>query len=119
MALSEMLVVEDSIVSRAMEYIRSNSMELIQVDDVARAVCISRSTLDKRFSRAFGIGVQKEIRRQRARQIAKMLLETDMSITQIALEMNMTGVENIGRYFKQEMGLSPLQYRKAYRCVTV
>jgi LacI family transcriptional regulator len=117
--MNEMVVVKDSIVAQAMDFICSHSRELIQVDDVAQAVCISRSVLDKRFSRALGRGVQKEIRRLRTEEIARMLTETDMSITQIALEMNYTGVENIGRYFKQEMGLSPIQYRKAHKCVTV
>ncbi|MHC5183205.1 MAG: DNA-binding transcriptional regulator [Planctomycetota bacterium] len=118
-ASTDIMAIEDSLVAEAIQYIRSHCRDLVQVSDVADAVSISRSVLDRRFRKAFGSSVQKEIRRLRVEQIAKLLIETDMSITQISMAMHFTGIEHIGRYFKKEMGLSPLQYRKQHKGVTV
>lgn len=118
-ASTDIMAIKDLLVIQAIQYIRSHPRELIQVRDVAEAVSISRSVLDKRFRKALGSSVLKEIRRLRAEQIAKMLIETDMTITRIAISMNFTGIEHIGRYFKREMGVSPLQYRKDHKDVTI
>ena len=116
-ASTDMMAIEDQLVVRALGYMQRNYRELIQVSDVADAVAISRSALDRRFHKALGSSVQKEMRRIRVVQVAKMLIETDLTITQIALAMNFTGIEHLGRYFKREKGLSPLEYRKRYRLV--
>ena len=113
------MAIEDPLVAEAMQYIRYHTREQIQVSDVADAVYISRSVLDRRFRKAFGRSVQKEIRRLRVEQIAKLLIETDMSITQISMAMHFTGIEHIGRYFRKEMGMNPLQYRKQHKGVTL
>ena len=113
------MAVDDPLVAQALDYMRNRARDLIQVQDVADAVCISRSVLDKRFRKVFGRSVQKEIRRLRIEQIVKMLIETDMSITHIAHAMHFTGIEHIGRYFRKEMGTSPLRYRKLHKGVTI
>jgi transcriptional regulator GlxA family with amidase domain len=43
-----------------------------------------------------------------------MLVETNLSVSQIALALGYIGVENIARYFKSEMAMIPLAYRKLY-----
>jgi LacI family transcriptional regulator len=118
-ASTDIMAIEDTLVAKAVQYIRSHTREQIQVIDVADAVSISRSVLDRRFRKAFGSSIQKEIRRLRVEQIAKLLIETDMSITQISMAMHFTGIEHIGRYFRKEMGMNPLQYRKQHKGVTL
>jgi len=43
-----------------------------------------------------------------------MLLETNQSIGQIALNLNFPSIEHVSRFFRQEMKVSPLAYRKKY-----
>ena len=116
-ASTDMVATKDTLVGRAIEYIRNHCREVTQVGDVADAVFLSRSALDRRFHKALGKSVQKEIRRIRVEQIARMLIETDLTVTQIAMDMNFTGIEHIGRYFKKEMGAPPLEYRKKNKMV--
>jgi LacI family transcriptional regulator len=116
-ASTDMVATKDTLVGRAIEYIRNHCREEIQVGDVADAVFLSRSALDRRFHKALGKSVQKEIRCIRVEQIARMLIETDLTVTQIALDMNFTCIEHIGRYFKNEMGVPPLEYRKKNKIV--
>jgi AraC-like DNA-binding protein len=41
-----------------------------------------------------------------------MLLETDLPISDIALNLGYNNTNHIARYFKQKMGISPQEYRK-------
>ena len=45
-------------------------------------------------------------------QIARLLLETNMSIGQIALKTGFSSPANISHYFKEDKGMNPLEYRK-------
>ncbi len=111
---TDIMAIKDKLVVQAVRYIRSHFRELTQVSDVAEAVAISRSALDRRFCTALGRTVQKEIRRVRVDHIAQMLIGTNLTITQIAEAMKFTGIEHVGRYFKKEMGMSPVAYRKKF-----
>jgi LacI family transcriptional regulator len=42
------------------------------------------------------------------------LLETDLTIFEIALELGLSDSKNIARQFKQIKGLTPIEYRKKY-----
>ena len=95
-----------------MRFIRQNSKEPIQVSDVVNAVPLSRRSLYQRFRRVLGRSPNEEIRRARVEQIARMLVETDLSISQIASAFGFSGVAHIARYFRREKSMSPLEYRK-------
>jgi LacI family transcriptional regulator len=101
-------------VAEAVRYIRQNAKERIQVDDVARVVGVSRRGLERRFRCGLSCSILSEIRRVRLEQVIRMLLETNRSIGQIALDLNFPSIEHISRFFRQEMGISPLAYRKKY-----
>ena len=45
----------------------------------------------------------------------KLLLDPDKSIADVALESGFRSFYYFSRYFKERMGLSPAQYRKARR----
>ena len=61
-------------VAQAVHFIRNNCNKLIQVRDVADAVYVSQSTLERRFSRILGKSVLMEIRRVRIEKFAQMLI---------------------------------------------
>ena len=82
---------------------------------MADAVFLSRSSLERRFRKKLGKSVLDEIRRVRVGQIVQMLIETEMSITKIALNMNFSDIDHVSRYFRREMGISPLAYRKKHK----
>jgi len=109
---TDILAIEDPEIVEAIQFIRLNSQKLIQIDDVANAVMLSRRTLTKRFRKVVGHSVYKEIRQVRVNRISQMLVETNMSISQIALSMGYTSVDHISRVFKDKKGISPLEFRK-------
>jgi LacI family transcriptional regulator len=111
---TDILAIEDSEVAAAIRFIRQHSREIIQVSDVVEAAGVSRRALQQRFKRTMGHSIYDEIKRCRIEQIATMLVETRLSISQIASAFGYPGVEKLTRYFQREKRLTPLAYRKQY-----
>jgi len=111
---SNIVAVEDKVVGQALHFIHQNAKRLIQVDDVIKALNISRRSLHDKFMETLGRSVYNEIKRVRIDLISQMLLETDLSISDIAFNLGYDSTNHIARYFKQKMGISPLDYRKTH-----
>ena len=111
---TDILAIDDEDVTNAVRFIRQNAKNKIQVSDVAHAVGVSRRGLERRFRMVLSSSVLDEIRRVRVEHVARMLVETNLSVGQVSLALNFPSIEHISRFFKQEKGMSPLAYRKKY-----
>ena len=111
-ASTDIFAVEDTDVASALKYIRENSNKLIQVADVVNAVTCSQRTLHNKFLKMIGHSVHAEIKKARVERIAKMLRETDLSVSQIAHKLGYFNTNHVSRYFYQQKGIKPLAYRK-------
>ncbi|MBN1973539.1 MAG: XylR family transcriptional regulator [Sedimentisphaerales bacterium] len=112
---TDILKINDPYVAQALQFIHKFARkESIQVSDVLKAVPVSRRSLYERFARVLGRSVHEEIKHVRADQFARMLVDTNLPVSQIASLMGCADMKNLARYFKQAKGLSPLQYRKQY-----
>lgn len=112
---TDIIFVEDSEVSNAIKFIRQNSKNKIRVDDVVTQTCLSRRSLESRFRKQIHRSIQEEIRRVRTDLITQMLIETNLTISEITAMFNFTDVEHISRYFKKEKGLGLREFRKLCR----
>jgi LacI family transcriptional regulator len=111
---TDILALDDEKVALALRFIRENRRAPIQVADVAKGVCLSRRVLEKKFRAVLGRSVMHEIRRVRTDDIARLLVEENLSILQIALRTGFGGAEHFARYFRQEKGMSPLAFRRKH-----
>jgi len=111
---TNIVAVEDKLVSQALRFIHQNAKRLIQVDDVIKDLNVSRRGLHDKFTKALGRSVYDEIKRVRIDLISQMLLETDLSISDIVFSLGYDSTNHIARYFKQKTGISPLDYRKLH-----
>ncbi|MCU0918349.1 MAG: DNA-binding transcriptional regulator [Planctomycetes bacterium] len=111
---TDMLAVSDPDVAAALRFIRRHVNRLIQVDDVVEATAASRRVLEKRFKAVLHRSVHQEIRRIRVNNIIRLLVGTDMSVTDIAAHCGFDGVEHIARHFRKETGVSLREYRKRH-----
>ena len=109
---TDILAISDSDVSAAIRFIREHFNEPIAVLDVVNSTTISRRSLENRFRQHLGLSINAELRRVRIDNVARMLTETNLTISQIAMDIQYTDVEHLARYFRQEKGISPLEYRK-------
>jgi LacI family transcriptional regulator len=109
---TNIVAIDDVLVSQALNFIEQNAKNPIQVSDVVKALNVSRTVLTDKFMRTLRRSIYSEIKRVRTNAIAHLLLETDLSISDIAFTLGFNKVNHIARYFKQTTGLSPLEYRK-------
>jgi LacI family transcriptional regulator len=112
---TDILAVEDRTVAEAIRFIRQHSKKAIQVDDVVDYVAVSRRNLELRFKKALDRSIYSEIKHARTQQIIRLLCETDISISEIALKLGHPSDKHIARYFKQHTGTSLREYRKQCR----
>jgi LacI family transcriptional regulator len=112
---TDVLAIGDLQVLQAVRFIHHNASKPIQINDVALAAMLSRRTLFARFRAALDRTVHQEIRRVRTERIARLLLETDWPVYQIAGEMGFRSPEHIARFFKKEKGLTPAAFRRRFK----
>jgi LacI family transcriptional regulator len=105
---------KDKYIVSALKYIHDNLDKNLKVDQVLREVPLSRRSLEKRFVQTTGYPVYEYIYNQRIEKFTQKLLETDMTIFEIALDLGLNDSKNIARQFKQIKGLTPMEYRKTY-----
>src|SRR5688500_10466077 len=105
---------KDKYIVNALKYIHGNLDKNLKVEQVLREVPLSRRSLEKRFMLTTGYPVYEYIYNQRIEKFTQKLLETDMTIFEIALDLGLSDSKNIARQFKQVKGLTPMEYRKKH-----
>lgn len=109
---TDVVAVEDPAVARAMRFIRDHTRGPVAVAEVARAAGLSRRVLERRFRHEFNSSIQTEIRRVRTDQIARLLVETHLPISEIADSLGFPDVQHFARYFRAGKRVSPLAFRR-------
>jgi LacI family transcriptional regulator len=112
---TDLLAIADAQVSCAVRYIRENSNRSLRVTDLVPISGLSRRALQNAFLKNLGRTPLEEIHICRADRIARMLIETNMSIAKIA---DATGFEmdaHLARFFSRRSGMTPLAYRRKHR----
>ncbi|HVU27214.1 MAG TPA: DNA-binding transcriptional regulator [Verrucomicrobiae bacterium] len=108
---TEVLAMEDRQIIAAARFIREHACEGIDVNDVLRAVPMSRSTLDRRFIKILGRSPKNEILRIRLNRVKQLLAETDFPLSLIAEKVGFEHVEHLSRIFKNRVGNTPSVFR--------
>lgn len=109
---TDILAVEDEEVVSALIYIKQHFHKSIHASDVVNATCVSRRELERRFKKCIKRTIKSEIERLRVEMIKNKLVKTNLSIFQIANELEFTDPEHFSRYFKNTTGISPLEYKR-------
>jgi LacI family transcriptional regulator len=111
---TDIYATNDAYIATSLKYIHQNIDKNLQVDDVVKQVPLSRRALEKRFLDITGYPIYKYIFNLRIEKLSQKLLETDLTVFEIALEMGLTDSKNIARQFKQIKGCTPIEYRNQF-----
>jgi LacI family transcriptional regulator len=111
---TDIYATNDNYIASSLKYIHQNIDKNLQVDEVVRQVPLSRRALEKRFFTITGYPIYKYIFNLRIEKFTQKLLETDMTVFEIALDMGLTDSKNIARQFRQVKGCSPSEFRNKY-----
>jgi len=108
---TDVLTVADPHVAQAVDFIRKNGHRNIRVEDLLEIVPLSRRVLESRFRRALDRTPHEEILRVRTNRVRELLLETEMSLSEISEEVGIEHQEYLSVFFKKATGMTPKEYR--------
>ncbi|MCE7043648.1 DNA-binding transcriptional regulator [Dyadobacter sp. CY312] len=111
---TDIYATNDDHIATSLKFIHQNIDKNLHVEEVVKQVPLSRRALEKRFLEITGYPVYKYIFNLRIEKFTQKLLDTDMSVFEIALDMGLTDSKNIARQFRQVKGCSPSVYRNKY-----
>lgn len=114
---TDIMAIHDPEICKALHFIRRNANRPIGVPKVVDAVLTSRRALERKFRQTLGRSVNDQIRKIRTEQIAKLLIDTNLTISEIAHKMGFHRIDHICRYFKREFKVTPREFREQY-CLT-
>jgi LacI family transcriptional regulator len=98
-------------VDRALSFIRDHACEGVSARDVAAKMHLALRTFELQFQTAVGRTAAEEIRRVRIENAKTLLANTNMSITQIAVEVGYHDSSYFATFFRQHAGMKPSEYR--------
>jgi len=109
---TDILAISDPDVVATIRFVRENCHRSISVADVLRVVPVSRRSLERRVSATLGITLGAEIRRTRLERARRLLMETDMSIAEVATQSGFTDFRHLAVAFRDAFGQTPTQHRR-------
>lgn len=91
----------------------------ITLDEMCEELNLSRTHLERLVKREFGCGAVEYCNKLKLSKICKILQSTDMTIKEIAEQMNFYDESHFNTFFKKNMGLTPGKYRALSRTAHV
>jgi len=111
---SDQYYVEDGDVARALTIMRERAGSGVCVEDLLREIGLSRRRLEQKFESTLGISPGKVLTSMRVRRIKRLLLETGLTMKEIADEVGYATPQHMSHVFRQAEGCSPSRYRTSF-----
>jgi AraC-like DNA-binding protein len=102
-------------VAEAVELIRTDYGQPIQVSELAATARLSVYQFEQRIRRIFQVTAGQLIQKVRMDAAVERLLESDDSVGTIAIGCGYSDQSAFTRKFRETAGLSPSEYRRAFR----
>jgi LacI family transcriptional regulator len=112
---TETTVTDDELVAAALRFIREHACGDIDANTVWRRFSLSRSAFYRRFREALGRSPHEEILRTRMDRVRELLVDSRLSIAEVARLAGFEHPEYLGAVFKRRTGLTPGQYRAQHK----
>ncbi len=114
-ASTDILAIDDPDVLNALKYIRTHENEPLQVEDIAQHICISKRSLQMKFHHILKTSIHDAIVHAHFNLARQLILETDLSIEDIAIRSGFHYSSNMRRAFLDITGMLPQKYRQTHR----
>ncbi len=108
---------EDSskeIIAKSLEFINNHNGK-ISGKDLSKMISVPYETFRKKFQKTMGISLSKYIVLCRISKIKEALLNSDLSLSEIAYDFGYSDYFSFSKQFKQYNFMSPFEYRKKYK----
>lgn len=103
--------VKDQVVGQTLELLHARPERDWTVDELARAVAVSRSTLSDRFTMLIGEPPMRYLTRWRMQLAQHLLRQTDLTVAAVATRVGYASEVAFGHAFKRYVGQPPVLWR--------
>lgn len=97
-------------------YITNHLTEDLSINSICSKYNISPTGLYQLFKKVHGCGVAKIIREERIKRAKDLLLDSKLSISDVAAQVGIFDANYFTRMFRAETGMTPKHYRKISSC---
>jgi LacI family transcriptional regulator len=112
---SNLQAVPDAGVAAAVRFIHDHAHEPLHVSDVLREVPMARRALERRFRRWLQRSILEEIRRAHVIVAQRLLIATDLPMSQIAIRCGLQSSRHLSIAFRQVTKVTPTAFRRQSR----
>ena len=98
-----------------LKFIQEHYQEPLQIEALAARQGISSRFLRRYFTQEIGMSCLDYIQALRLNKAKELLWETSKSVTEIALETGYGTPQYFSRIFRQEIGMTPSEYRSSWK----
>lgn len=112
---TDALAISDADVAESARFIHQHAGRQISVLDVARRATISRRQLERRFKESLGRTIHDEILRCRVDRAKQLLVESDLTIPQVAMASGFASASYLTTVFRRQIDTTPGDYRERMR----
>ncbi len=102
----------EEIIHRIHAYLLEHLAERVTIEDLSKQFLMNPTTLKKVFKDVYGMSIAAHMKQHRMEHAAKMLLETNDSIAQIAFAVGYESQSRFTNAFKNTFGMLPSIYRR-------
>ena len=103
--------ISNEYISKVVNYIEDHFTAEIKIEDFSEMVPFSRRNLEVKFKEEMGTSIYQFILNCRIEYFAHLLLTTNRTLFDLALESGFNDCKNISRIFKKIKGATPAEYR--------
>jgi len=99
------------VVKKFLQLVEENYQNNLTVNEYADKLSITPNHLTQTVNQLTGKTSSQIIKAKQVLEIKRLLVHTNLSVTEIAGQLNFPDQSYFTRFFKRETGISPLQYR--------
>ncbi|CAM2944544.1 helix-turn-helix domain-containing protein [Hathewaya histolytica] len=100
---------------RIIKYIYNNYDSKITLQDIAKKEFLSSHYLSHEIKNTMGLSFKEFVNLTRVEESIKLLLDTDMTISEISQEVGFSHSRYYNKNFKIHYKMTPMQFRKKYK----
>lgn len=105
-------IVNDERLAKLLDYINQNVSKTVSIEELADKACLTKSYLIRVFRQHLGITPLQYVIQKKIKYAQNLLLESDMSVQEIAKSIGIPDVSYFIRLFKKNIGFTPQEYRQ-------
>jgi len=102
-----------TVVGRVKAYITQHINQDISRDDIANHVFLNPDYLTRLFKKETGLSISDYLLQERMKIAKELLMKTDMSVKDIALEVGYSNFSHFSKIFKKSTNMNPKDFRQA------